>query len=79
MFVPKNDKVTGDWRKFHNEELHHFVFVVKYYWYDRIKEDEICGTCSPREREQKCVQNFGGKTLRKGTIWKILLKQFLKE
>jgi hypothetical protein len=22
IFVPKRDEVTGEWRKFHNEELH---------------------------------------------------------
>jgi hypothetical protein len=25
MFGPKRDKITGDWRKFHNEELHDFT------------------------------------------------------
>jgi hypothetical protein len=24
MFGPKNEKVTGGWRKLHNEELHDF-------------------------------------------------------
>jgi hypothetical protein len=24
IFVPKRDKVTGDWRRLHNEELYHF-------------------------------------------------------
>jgi hypothetical protein len=24
IFVPQREKGTGDWRKFHNEELHDF-------------------------------------------------------
>jgi hypothetical protein len=24
IFGPKRDEVTGEWRKLHNEELHHF-------------------------------------------------------
>jgi hypothetical protein len=24
IFAPKGDKMTGDWRKLHNEELHNF-------------------------------------------------------
>jgi len=35
LFVPKRDEVTGEWRKFHNEELndlycsHNIVRVIK--------------------------------------------------
>jgi hypothetical protein len=31
IFGPKRDEVTGDWRKLHNEELHYFVLLPKYY------------------------------------------------
>jgi hypothetical protein len=26
MFGPKREKVTGDWRKLHNEELHNLYY-----------------------------------------------------
>lgn len=35
----KTEKVTGDWGKLNNEELHNSVFVIKYYC-DQIEEDE---------------------------------------
>jgi hypothetical protein len=31
IFGPKRDEVTGDWSKLHNEELHIFVRIPKYY------------------------------------------------
>jgi hypothetical protein len=26
IFGPRNDEVTGDWKKLHNEELHNFYY-----------------------------------------------------
>jgi hypothetical protein len=31
IFGPKRDEVTGEWRKFHNEELHILILLPKYY------------------------------------------------
>jgi hypothetical protein len=30
IFGPKRDKVTGEWRKLHDEELYDFVLLVQY-------------------------------------------------
>jgi hypothetical protein len=30
IFGPKEDEVTGDWRKLNNEEFHNFVLLAKY-------------------------------------------------
>jgi hypothetical protein len=30
VFGPKRDEVKGEWKKLHNEELRHFVFLAKY-------------------------------------------------
>jgi hypothetical protein len=38
MFGPTKDKVTGDWRKLHNEEL---VLFAKYNYNDQVKEGEM--------------------------------------
>jgi hypothetical protein len=27
IFGPKRDKVTGGWRKLHNEELKHYIYI----------------------------------------------------
>jgi hypothetical protein len=31
LFRPKNEEVTGDWRKLYNEEFHGFCSLTKYY------------------------------------------------
>ena len=47
IFRPKKDKVTGEWRKLHNEELNDLhVFLTKSYSSDQIKKIEIGGACS---------------------------------
>jgi hypothetical protein len=39
IFVPKRNKVTGEWRNLQNEESY-FVLIPKYYA-DQIKENEV--------------------------------------
>jgi hypothetical protein len=41
------------------------VPFVKYNQNSQVKEDEMCGACSTHEREEECVQGFGGKARRK--------------
>jgi len=36
-----------------------------------VKQDEIGGTCSKHGRNEKCIQNFGQRTWREDTTWKI--------
>jgi len=59
----KKDKVTGLWRKLHNEELNalysspNIIRVIK----TKKKLDRTCGT---RGREERCKQGFGGGDLK---------------
>jgi hypothetical protein len=40
IFGLKSDKVSGGWRKIHNEELHNLLFA-KCNYSDEVKEDEM--------------------------------------
>jgi len=40
IFENKWEKVTGDWRKSHDEEFHYFVLLPKYSHY-LIKDSEV--------------------------------------
>jgi len=45
------------------------VLLTKCYSGDQLKKNEMGGACSMCEREQKCMQCFGG-TEKQGSIWK---------
>jgi hypothetical protein len=53
-------RVTGDGRKFHDEELHDVYF--KYYSGDQVKESEMDAACGTYGGEERCIQEFGGET-----------------
>jgi hypothetical protein len=55
IFGHKRDKVTGGWRKLHNEE-------IKYYSGNQIQKNEMGGACSTYGGEERCIQCFGGET-----------------
>jgi len=38
------------------------VFLTKYYLRDKIKKNEMGGTCSMYGGEEMCMQDFGRKT-----------------
>jgi hypothetical protein len=66
IFGPKLDEVTGEWRKFHNEELHNF-----YSYPDIIRQVKSRRMrWAWHERGEKSVQGFGGKARRKEITWK---------
>jgi hypothetical protein len=51
---PKRDRVTGGWRKLHNEELHNLYSspsIIKII----VEEDEVGGTCGTNGREEERV------------------------
>jgi hypothetical protein len=50
--------VTGDWRRLNYEELYD---LYTYNSGDKIK-NEMGGACSKYVGEEKCVEDFGGRT-----------------
>jgi hypothetical protein len=47
IFGPKRDEVTGEWRKFHNKELHNlYSFDI----ISQVKANEMGGACSTHGR-----------------------------
>jgi hypothetical protein len=67
IFGPKRDKVTGEWRKLHNEELndvyslHYIVRVIKWgmRWAGHVAR-----------MEERGIQGFGAETCWKETALK---------
>jgi hypothetical protein len=65
FYVPKRDEVTGDWIKLNNEELHDLYSSPTIVRGDKIKKNEMGGTCSA-DGVRRCVytvlvENFGVK------------------
>jgi hypothetical protein len=68
IFGPQRDEVTGEWRKFHNEELHSLYSspdIIR-----QVKANDVGRACGTHGRGEKSVQGFGGKARRKETTWK---------
>jgi hypothetical protein len=62
IFGSKKNKVTGGWRKLLIKELHNLYSsqsVVRI-----IKPERMGETCILRGKDNKCIHNFGRKTLR---------------
>jgi len=47
IFGPRRDKVTGEWRRLHNEELNDFLFLAQYCVGDKIEKNEMGWACGP--------------------------------
>jgi len=61
-FEPKRDKVTGEWRKLHNEELMICTAYPIFFSGNQIEKNEIGGQV-PRMREREEMhKGFGGET-----------------
>jgi hypothetical protein len=57
IFGPKRDKVTGQWRRLHNEELNDLNSspnIIRV-----INQDEVGGACSTYGGGERCIQDFG--------------------
>ena len=50
VFGPKNDEVTGEWRKLHNEELRG----------GKIEKKEVGGACGAHWGGERCAQGSSG-------------------
>jgi hypothetical protein len=57
IFGSRKEKVTGDWRKLHTEELHNLYpspDIIRMF-----KSRRMRWACSTRGGDEKYVQNFG--------------------
>jgi hypothetical protein len=46
------------------------VPLAKYFLGDQIKKNEMGGACGKYERQERCIQGFGGETRGKETTCK---------
>ena len=62
IFGPKRDKVTGEWRKLHNEELNDLHCSPNIVRLIKIEKNEMGWSCSAYGGEDRRIQGFGGET-----------------
>jgi hypothetical protein len=63
IFGPERDEVTGEWRKFHNGELHNLCASPKSL--ARLNNvNEVGGACGTHGRGKESTQGFGRKARR---------------
>jgi hypothetical protein len=55
IFGPKTDKVTGEVRKLHNEELKDMYCSPNIYLGDQIEKNEMSRACSKHVGEQRRI------------------------
>ena len=64
IFGPKRDKVKGECKRLHYEELNGLqctsILFTKCYSGDQIKKN-MDGACSKYGGEERCIQGFGGE------------------
>jgi hypothetical protein len=62
IFGTNREEVTGDWRRLQNEELNYLFCSHNIIRVNQIKKNKLSAACSMYGREEKCIQDFGGKT-----------------
>ena len=62
VFGAKSDKVIGEWRKLHNEELSDLYSGTEYCAGGKIEKISMGGACSTYGGGERCVQGSGGET-----------------
>jgi hypothetical protein len=70
IFVRKRDEVTGEWRKFHNEELHNLYSSPDIIRQIKSRRMRWAGHVARMGEERKLYKVFGGKARRKETARK---------
>jgi hypothetical protein len=68
IFGPRRDKVTGEWRKLHNEELNDLYFSPSIVWVIILRIIRWVGH-AVRIGKNRCIHGFGGETRGKETTW----------
>jgi len=67
---PKRGKVTGEWRKLHNEELNDLYCSLNVIRVIRLNSLRLEGHVARMGGEETGIQGFGGETCGKETTWK---------
>ena len=62
VFGPKRDKVTGEWRRLHIEELSDLYSLPNNLRVVKIEKDKMGGACGAYGGGQRCAQGSGGET-----------------
>ena len=57
VFGPKRDKITGEWRKLHNEELSDLFSLPNVVWV--VKSRRMGRTCGAYGGRERCAQGSG--------------------
>jgi hypothetical protein len=65
---PKRDKVTGDWRNLHNEELHNLYSSPSIIRMIKSRRMRWAGHVARMWEEEKGIQDIVGKARRKEII-----------
>jgi hypothetical protein len=60
-FEPKSEKVTEEWWRFHQEEIHDLKFSPNIFSVRKLKKHLTGGACVTYGREKRCIQDFGGE------------------
>ena len=59
---PRRDRITGEWRKLHNEELNDLHCSPNIVRLIKIEKNEMGWSCSAYGGEDRRIQGFGGET-----------------
>ena len=71
IFEPKRDKVAGEWRKLHNEELNDLYCSSNIFRMFKSRRMKWAGHVARMGRvEERCIQDFDGETRGKETTRK---------
>jgi hypothetical protein len=62
IFWPKRDKVTGEWRKLHNEEFNNLYSSPKTVRVIKSRRMRWAGHVARMGRKERCIRDFGGET-----------------
>ena len=57
----RGEGVTGEWRRWHNEELHDFLLSTSHNTGDHIKKKDMGEACGTYRAEDRRMQGFGRK------------------